>query len=66
MVVCHLHLPAEREAAGLGDKRPALPKKHTVSINIFASVARSQYSHCCHSFRAALLKGGPCINIYFC
>lgn len=40
-------------------------KKHTVNINIFASMARSQNSHYCHSLGAPLLKGGPYINIYF-
>lgn len=40
-------------------------KKHTININIFANMARSQYSHYCHSLGATLLKGGPYINIYF-
>lgn len=35
------------------------------NINIFASRARSQHSHYCHSLGAALLKGGPYVNIYF-
>ena len=68
MNVCHLHLRAESEAACFRDimrQKTCSLKKHAVNINIFASVARSQYSRYCHSLGAALLEGGPYINIYF-